>query len=186
MDIERKGIDVQTCDNLVTFFSATNESVKDVMGYQPDRRIVEFTINDKNGEIPEEDIVKWLDEIWRVMPVEHPKQDAIKEDLLYTSGTILDENMSDIVYEIFKNGSYDNYATPKGRLNIIKLKRAVKEIGGVPFVRVRDWCVDKGIISRQDDGRMNLSRKELENFLASMGNPMTKTIDIFEQLGLEG
>ena len=185
VDIERKGIDVQTCDNLVTFFSATNESVKDVMGYQPDRRIVEFTINEKKGEIPEEDIVKWLDEIWHVMPVEHPKQDAIKEDLLYTSGTVLDENMSDVVYEIFKNGSYDNYANPKGRLNIIRLKRAVKDIGSVPFVRVRDWCVDKGIISRQEDGRMNLSRKGLENFLASMGNPQAKTIDIFEQLGLE-
>ena len=71
-------------------------------------------------------------------------------------------------------------------MNIIKLKRAVKEIGGVPFVRVRDWCVDKGIISRQDDGRMNLSRNGLENFLSSIGNTQAKTIDIFDQLGLEG
>jgi hypothetical protein len=119
------------------------------------------------------------------MPVEHPKQDAIKEDLLYTSGTILDENMSDFVYEVFKNGSYDTYANSSGRLNIVRLKTAVKGIGGVPFVRVRDWCVDKGIISRQSDGRMNLSRRGLETFLASMGNTHKNSIDLLEQLGLE-
>lgn len=182
VEIERKGIDSRTCDNLVTFFSATNESVKDVMGYQPDRRIVEFIISEKKGEIPEEDIVRWFEEIWRVMPVEHPNQDKIKEELLETSVAVLDENMSDVVFEIFRDSSYDTYANKRGRLNIFKFKRAVKEIGSVPYVRVRDWCVEQGIINRTADGRMNLSKKRLNDFLADM--EYEKRDAIVEELGL--
>lgn len=169
VDIERKGVDVQTCDNLVTFFSTTNESVKDVMGYQPDRRIVEFTILNKKGEIPEDDVRKWLDEIWRVMPVEHPTQQAIKDELLKDSNMVLDVKMEEIVYGLFKGREYE-LMDSKNRLNQFKFRKAVRDIGGVPFSRVRDWCADKGILKKDGSGHICVMKKELNEFMESHGD----------------
>ena len=165
VDIERKGMDVKTCDNLVTFFSSTNESVKDVMGYQPDRRIVEFTIAEKKGEIAEEDIVAWLSEIWRVMPVEHPRQQEIKDELLEASSELNDLNMGDVAYELFKGDNGDAIANHNNRVNLFKFKQQVKELGGVPFIRVRDWCVDNHIFTKDSSGRLYLSKRGLKHFL---------------------
>ena len=174
VDIERKGMDVKTCDNLVTFFSSTNESVKDVMGYQPDRRIVEFTIMEKKGEIPEDDIVNWLNEIWRVMPVEHPRQQAIKDELLKASSDLNDENMGDVVFEVFKNGS-NAFTNTNGKVNLYKLKTRVKELGGVPFMRVRDWCLDQMIFTKDKRGQIYLSKRGLNHFLDDHDVPMAAT-----------
>lgn len=190
VDIERKGMDVKTCDNLVTFFSSTNESVKDVMGYQPDRRIVEFTIKEKKGEIPESDIVAWLNEIWRVMPIEHPRQQEIKDDLLKASSDLNDENMGDVVFEIVKNGS-DSFTNSNGKVNLYKLKTRVKELGGVPFVRVRDWCLDQSIFTKDKRGQIYLSKRGLNNFLGEHDQPMKATkndvvAELDELLKVEG
>jgi len=164
VDIERKGIDVQTCDNLVTFFSTTNESVKDVMGYQPDRRIVEFTILEKKGEIPEADIITWFNEIWTVMPIEHPTQQTIKDELLADSNTVLDIRMEEIVRDLF-NGHECELINASNRLNQFKFRKAIRDMGGVPFARVRDWCIDKGIIKKYPSGHMCVMKKELSAFI---------------------
>lgn len=183
VDIERKGIDVQTCDNLVTFFSTTNESVKEVMGYQPDRRIVEFYIAEKKGEIPEDTLKEWLDQLWLVCPIEHPHADAIKTELLETSTNLLDLNMGDVVYEIFKDG-IEQFTSSNGRINVFKLRRKVKELGGVPFNRVRDWCVTEMIFKLDREGRLNLSRKGLKAFYAKHGEeaPDTQAYSVEQEL----
>lgn len=165
VDIERKGIDVKTCDNLVTFFSTTNESVKDVMGYQPDRRIIEFNIVEKKDEIPESDIINWLNELWSVMPIEHPKQKEIKDQLLADSTMVLDVKMEEIVFDLF-DGNERGLMDAKNRLNQFKFRKLIKEMGGVPFARVRDWCFDKEILKKEDkSGHICVMKKNLANFL---------------------
>ena len=175
----------------MTFFSSTNESVKDVMGYQPDRRIVEFTIAEKKGEIAEEDIVAWLNEIWRVMPVEHPRQQAIKDELLEASSKLNDLNMGDVAYELFKDNNAYAIANNHNRINLFKFKMAVKELGGVPFIRIRDWCVDNLIFTKDKGGKLYLSKRGLKHFLdnhreASGIGESTVESELDELLKVEG
>lgn len=169
IEIERKGVDVQTCDNLTTFFSTTNESVRDLLiNYQEDRRIIEFNIVRKDGEIPENDIRDWFERIWTLMPIEHPHAQDIKESLLAASNEMLDTNMSDIIYELFKNGC-DEFMDGKGRLKVFQFKKAVKELGGISYARVRDWCSDHMILNKQNDGRVGLSRRAVNDFMKEYG-----------------
>lgn len=165
VDIERKGVDVKTCDNLVTFFSTTNESVKDVMGYQSDRRIIEFEIKAKKGEISENDIRDWLEELWLVMPIEHPTQQLIKDQLLTDSTMVLDVKMEEIVFDLFNGNEAELFNQNNKRLHQFKFKRAVKELGGVPYARVLDWCLDKGILRKDTTGHICVRKRELDAFL---------------------
>lgn len=178
VDIERKGRDVVTCDNLVTFFSTTNESVKDVMGYQPDRRIIEFNILSKSSEIPEADIKEWLEELWRVMPVTHPHAQEIKDSLLADSNMNLDVKMEEIVHDLFTE--HPEIMGSKN-LNMHKFKSAIRTMGGIPFTRVYDWCADKGIIYRMADGHIRVSKRTLDDFLRRYANDSSTTSNAVER-----
>lgn len=162
VDVEQKGHDIKTCDNLVTFFSTTNESVKDIMGYQPDRRIVEFNILEKKSEIPEEAIVGWLNELWMVMPVVHPNADKIKDDLLKESTTTLCAKMDEIIYDLFKE--HPEVITGQN-LNQHKFKAAIRSMGGIPYSRVFDWCLNTGILTKIPSGHVRVSKRTLKEFM---------------------
>lgn len=162
VDIERKGRDVKTCDNLVTFFSTTNESVQDIMGYQPDRRIVEFSILEKKSEIPESVIRNWLEELWLVMPVVHPHAQEIKDSLLEDSNKKLDVKMEEIVFDLFNEHPEIIGAQ---NLNVHKFKTAIRQMGGIPSARVFDWCVEKGILYRAKCGHVRISKRTLTSFM---------------------
>lgn len=179
VDIERKGRDVVTCDNLVTFFSTTNESVKDIMGYQPDRRIIEFNILNKTAEIPEDEIRKWLEELWFVMPVTHPHAQEIKDSLLADSNMNLDVKMEEIVYDLFTE---HQEIMGTRNLNIHKFKSAIRTMGGIPFARVFDWCADKGIIYRLKDGHVRVSKRTIDDFLKNYDNDSVSTSNVEREI----
>ena len=163
VDIERKGRDVKTCDNLVTFFSTTNDSVlNSVVNYSEDRRIVEFVIKEKREEIPEKDIVEWLEELWLVMPVVHPHAQEIKDSLLATSNIVLNAKMEEVVYDLFKE--HPEIVGAKN-LNRHKFKAAIRTMGGIPHARVSDWCMEHGILKRAPSGHIRVSKRTLEDFM---------------------
>lgn len=179
VDIERKGRDVVTCDNLVTFFSTTNESVKDIMGYQPDRRIIEFNILNKSAEIPEGDMIKWLEELWLVMPVTHPHAQEIKDSLLADSNMNLNVKMEEIVYDLFKEHPE---VMGSQNLNLHKFKSAIRTMGGIPSSRVFDWCADNGIIYRNNSGHVRVSKRTLSDFMKNYENETTSTSDVEREI----
>lgn len=164
VEVERKHLDIKTLPNQTTFFSTTNESIRDVMGLQQDRRLIEFVLKSKNGEIPDGKMTKLLDELWDVMPYEHPDPDAIIRELLEESKQVLDAKMDEIVDELFNNYSgdfVDNYG--HGRLvSRPRLKQIVKtHFSSVRFNAVFDWCVKNKILDDNKNGHVYIMKKNV-------------------------
>jgi len=157
VEVERKHLDTKTLPNQTTFFSTTNESIKDVMGLQQDRRLVEFVLQSKNGEIPEAKMDALLDELWEVMPCEHPDPDQIIHELLDESKHVLDAKMDEIVDELFTSYSQD-FIDPNGSgrlVNRSKLKQVVKtHFSSVRFNSLYDWCLKNDILDENRNGHV--------------------------------
>lgn len=159
--VECKGRDPKSVRNLTTFFSCSNETIKDVMGLQRDRRIVEFCVVGKKGEMPEQELRDTLIELWKTMPCECPVADKVINELLDESGEVLDTKMCEIVTDLFNNHSVKFL---KGRyVNSHALKECVKEMGGVRFMPVLDWCLENGILRKQNNGSYTLLKKGLDD-----------------------
>lgn len=165
--------------NLVTFLSCSNETIKDVMGLQKDRRIIEFRVLEKRGEMPEERLREIMMELWRVMPCDCPVQDKVIQEVLAESTTILDTKMYEIVSDLFSNHKAEfckgNY------VNCHALRESVKNMGGVRFMAVLDWCLDNDVIRRQSNGSYTLLKRGLDKVMAEqkkneeLGNAETST-----------
>lgn len=171
VEVERKHLDTKTLPNQTTFFSTTNESIRDVMGLQQDRRLVEFILQSKNGEIPSDEMDALLDELWEVMPCEHPDPDSIIRELLEESKHVLDAKMDEIVDELFTNHSQeflDNFG--HGRLvNRAKLKQLVKaHFSSVRFNSLYDWCLKNDILDENRNGHIYLMKRNLNALHARM------------------
>ena len=164
VEVERKHLDIKTLPNQTTFFSTTNESIRDVMGLQEDRRLVEFILKSKNGEIPDEKMTQLLDELWEVMPCEHPDPDSIIRELLDESKTTLDAKMDEIVDELFSHYSQDFVdCCGCGRLvNRVRLKQVVKtHFTSVRYNSIFDWCVKHDILNDHPNGHVYLMKRNL-------------------------
>lgn len=181
VDVEMKYKESMTVKNLVTFFSTTNESIKDVMGLQQDRRLVEFVLKDKTAEIPVPTMTALLNELWEVMPCEYPHPETIVDELLEESKEILDTKMVEIVASLFRK---EKAFLKNKYVNRHDFIETVKEFGGVRHAAVFNWCVDNGIFVKQKNGSYYLSSKNLNKVLdeqravESIGSRDSKVEDI--------
>ena len=163
--IERKGLDSETLPNLATFISTTNDPVMaSLVGSDKNRRVVEFTITDKTGEIPEDDLEKWLMELWKVIPIRVPNEDDIKNELIAESSDALSSAMVDIVYDIFKN----NPSIINGKHFVQHKFKSACIANKVQWQKVKKWCEDRGIINQTSDGHLNISHKQLQDLYATV------------------
>ena len=161
--VNRKHMEIKEARNLVTFFSCTNETVKDVVGLQQDRRIFESRLVDKVGEMPEEQLRSIMDELWRIMPCACPIAQQVIDEIRDDSLRELDAKMYEIISELFTH--QDEFV--KGKfISTIKMKECVKKIGNIRYMSVFDWCVENGIIRRYGNRSYGLSRKVLNEVLA--------------------
>lgn len=151
----------------MTFISTTNESIKDVMGAQQDRRLVEFVLKDKHGEIPEEYMEELLNELWRVMPIEHRNPDAIVGELLESSKQVLDARMDEVVATLF--AEHQSSFVEGYTINRTKLKEVMKScFRSVRFQSVFDWCVNEGLFDANKNGHVYLRKKVLSRLVSRM------------------
>ena len=155
--VELKNQQPKTVTNLATFLSTTNESIKDIVGLQQDRRIVEFSIVgrrvDENGrrlEIDEKQLYEWFKELWMVMPVENPYADEIKDELLYESSDVLDTTMYPIIRKLWVDYK-DEFITNKN-LRVKDLKEVIKKMGGIRANDVVNWCEANGLWKTYNKG----------------------------------
>lgn len=165
----------QDFKNLVTFFSTTNESIKDIMGLQEDRRIAELQLVSKNGKMPEERMMELMEELWMVSPVFHPHAERIVNELLDESNEVLDTTMTEIVVQIcrehltegtrLEDMSFD--FTPKGSclVHMTTLKKAIqtKAIGRTKSII--NWMKDRGILRTYSHGSTSLDKTELKKWI---------------------
>ena len=179
--INQKYKDVKNVRNLVTFFSCSNESIKDVMGLQKDRRIIEFTLVGKNGEMPEQELHDLLIQLWKIMPVDCPVQDKVISELLEESTEVLDTRMEEILIELYR---YWDAFTHGSFVNLHNYKETVKKnIGGVSHSKLFDWLIKKDIFKRQRNGAVTWSKKILdqhisENLFIGKHEPLEISSDI--------
>lgn len=161
VEVERKHLDTKTLPNQTTFFSTTNESIKDIMGLQQDRRLVEFVLQQKNGEIPEDKMDSLLDELWDVMPCEHPDSDGIIHELLDESKHVLDAKMDEIADELFTSYSQD-FLESERLVNRSKLKQVVKShFSSVRFNSLYDWCLKNELLDENKNGHVYRMKKNI-------------------------
>ena len=194
VEVERKHRDPQKFRNFVTFISTTNESILDVVGLQEDRRILEFKLEGREGEIPEERMDAILDELWEVMPCEHPDPDAIIHERLVESKECLDSRVDEVVFELFDK--YEQEFIPANRRYIQRerFKQVVKNhFPSMRFNSVLNWCMANDIICEEKKGRHLVVNRpvlvELMNRVRSMfyeppptsGEGGTTTLDEFEK-----
>lgn len=165
----------QDFKNLVTFFSTTNESIKDIMGLQEDRRIAELQLVSKNGKMPEERMMELMEELWMVSPVFHPHAERIVNELLDESNEVLDTTMTEIVVQIcrehltegtrLEDMSFD--FTPRGSclVHMTTLKKAIqtKAIGRTKSII--NWMKDRGIIRTYSHGSTSLDKTVLKKWI---------------------
>ena len=177
VEIERKHRDPKTMRNLTTFISTTNESIKDVMGLQQDRRLVEFEVIGKTGEIPEKTMESWLMELWRVMPCEHPDPKAIIDELLEESKAVLDSRMEEIVAGIFERES--EFVNSRNRVNRASLKEVIKnKYSSVRYQSFVSWCVGCELFrTYANDNNYYLNRKVLQQIMDKLTASVDETID---------
>ena len=180
VSVELKGRDVKLYDNMTTLFSTTNETVLDVIGFQRDRRIIEFRLmgrkTDANGEvdeIPEDEMLSMLHEMWMVMPYEHPNPRKVIDELLDESGKRLDFSMGEIVATLFNEHAGDLYRGATGYLNVSKAKAIVRPMT-VRWKDLRTWCEEQGIFRAYSSGGIYVNRKILQCLIEDMLNPDTK------------
>ena len=180
VSVELKGRDVKLYDNMTTLFSTTNETVLDVVGFQKDRRIIEFKLlgrktlpNGDLDEIPDDEMIAKLHELWMVMPCEHPNPRKVIDELLDESGKRLDFSMGEIVATLFNEHSSDMYRGSTNYLNVAKAKGLLKPMM-VRWKDLRSWCETQGIFRTYPSGGIYVNRKVLQNLVENTLNPDAK------------
>lgn len=171
IEIELKGKDPFTASNMATLFSTTNESIKDIIGLQKDRRIIEFNLIDravdsetgKRKEIDKYYMIKLLRELWLVMPCEHPYSTSIKDALLSESSEVLDCNMYEIAEDVFTN-HLSEFTRDKWIMRN-KLKQVIKSIGSVRHNDFINWCHDKELLKSYSKGTTYYSKTVLDEII---------------------
>lgn len=114
-----------------------------------------------------------LDELWDVMPCEHPDPDQIIRELLDESKHVLDAKMDEIVDELFASYSQefiDNCGN--GRLvNRTKLKQVVKtHFSSVRYNSLYDWCLKHDILDENRNGHVYQMKKNITALHKRMEN----------------
>lgn len=187
VEVERKGLDPQTFPNEVSFLSTTNESVlASLSGNDKNRRVIEFQMS-KIADIDEKHLLEILTEMWKVIPVKLPNEDAIKNELLIETSTLLDSTMEDVVYDIF---AHHKDEVVRGRRLMKHEFKTLCTQKKIQVVKVTSWCHSKGILDVKQDGHITVLKKGLDKFIDQMDNAYSdyaanKVEDDFEEL-LEG
>ena len=128
---------------------------------------MEFVLKDKVGEIPEEYMEELLNELWRVMPIEHRNPDAIVGELLESSKHVLDARMDEIVATLF--AEHQSSFVEGYTINRTKLKEVMKScFRSVRFQSVFDWCVNEGLFDANKNGHVYLRKKVLNRLVSRM------------------
>jgi len=163
VSVNRKHLEIKESRNLVTFFSCTNETIKDVVGLQQDRRLLEVRLLEKKAEMPEDTLVGLMNELWRVMPYHCPIENEIYHMVKDESMVVLDSKMYDIVSELF--GTYQSEFVSGKFVSTRKLKESIKKIGNIRSTPVIDWCVDKGVLRKYKNSSYGLVKANLEKVM---------------------
>lgn len=167
VEVERKGLDPQTFPNEVSFLSTTNESVlASLSGNDKNRRVIEFQMS-KIADIDEKHLLEILTEMWKAIPVKLPNEDAIKNELLLETSTLLDSTMEDVVYDIFAHHKDEVVRGQRLMKHEFKTICTQKKI---QVAKVTAWCQSKGILGIKPDGHVNVLKKGLDTFLDQMDN----------------
>lgn len=166
VSVNRKHFDLKQMRNLVTFFSCTNETIKDIVGLQQDRRLFEVRLVSRPKEIPEEKLRSLLLEIWRVLPCHCPIEHEIIDEMKEESVRVLDTKMFEIVSDLF-NKYQDEFVIGGKFISQRKMKEALKKMGNIRYMSVMDWCVQNGVIRKYVNGSCGLSKKVLTAVLES-------------------
>lgn len=168
VEVNAKYRDPITVNNLVTFLSTTNESIKDVMGLQQDRRLVEFVLSGRPTQIAESKLHDMLVELWMVMPIDHPNSDKVIDELLGESKVVLDSRMDEIVCDLF--AQYKEQIVRGRYVNRHGLREAIKEYGGTRADAVINWCIGEGIMTQNtSNGQLTLKQKKLDELVERQG-----------------
>ena len=155
--IELKNQQPKTVPNLTTLLGTSNESIKDTMGYQKDRRIVEFELKgrklDEKGnrlELDEQELYDWFHELWMTMPLEHPYADKIKSQLLDESSEVLDTNVYQIIKSLWTIHRHE--WLENNFVKIRNMKETLKEMGGVRANDIINWCEEHDLWMKYSNG----------------------------------
>lgn len=175
VSVQMKYKEERTVQNLVTFLSTTNERIRGIMGLQKDRRILEFVLKDKKGEIEEETMEKLLSELWEVMPCEHPNPERIVEELLSESEVVVDATMEQIVADLFLKHKVAplpqlKFDFCRGDLwiKVPAFKNDIKELKYGRHEAIWDWMEKNKLIKGYNNGTWKLNNEELTKFLTKM------------------
>ena len=183
IQVERKGMDIRPVANLVTFFSTTNESViGNLVGSDKNRRVVEFIIKEKLKPIPEEELRSWLENIWKLMPCRVPNEDEIERELMEESQLILDVNLAEVVYDIFKNHELEVVRGKRMKLHQFK---SICVQNKVQVSKVLKWCEEHLIVNRAKDGHTYVSKRGLNDLYEMVENSKDKVQNIDNELERE-
>ena len=164
--INPKGKDAVAMNNLTTIFSCTNSSIIGVMSLQQNRRIVEFELIGKNGEMPEEELHDLLVELWKVAPCVCPVQNKVIDELVDESTTIQNANIRQIVVDLFTEYGGDILNGVFVKLNA--LKKYISQLGKIPHDDIIQWCYANDILKQQKNGCVSLSKKALSKLQAEL------------------
>lgn len=165
VEVERKGLDPQTFPNEVSFLSTTNESVlASLSGNDKNRRVIEFQMS-KITDIDEKHLLEILTEMWKAIPVKLPNEDAIKNQLLIETSTLLDSTMEDVVYDIFAHHKDEVVRGQRLMKHEFKTFCTQKKI---QVAKVTAWCQSKGILDVKPDGHITVLKKGLDKFIDQM------------------
>lgn len=168
VEVQMKYKEPMTVRNLVTFFSTTNESIKDVMGLQKDRRLVEFVLKEKTKEIPEDKMVELLNELWEVMPCEFPNPDKVVNELLDESSEVLAVNMSEIVYDLFTQ--HQNEFVKGKWVSLRQMKTTLQNMRGNRSQSVVCWCIKNDILAKYGNGNYYIVQENLDKLIDEQRN----------------
>lgn len=181
--VNQKHKDARSFDNLTTFIAVANETIKSVMQWQRDRRIVECTLIGKTGEYPADELRKDLIRLWRIIPVVSPFDVEVKDRLIAESQEILDTKMIEIVNYLFTEHSRE-FITNGKYINKWKFENLLKGMKGVKVQSVVDWCIEKGIVNKYSNGSYVKSAKgvdwlmnEYENLIHKFDDPKNDDIE---------
>lgn len=125
--------------------------------------------------------------MWKAIPVKLPNEDAIKNELLIETSTLLDSTMEDVVYDIF---AHHKDEVVRGRRLMKHEFKTLCTQKKIQVAKVTSWCHSKGILDVKSDGHINVLKKGLDTFIDQMDNAYSdyaanKVEDDFEEL-LEG
>lgn len=169
--VELKNQQPKTVPNWATFLSTTNESIKDIVGLQQDRRIVEFSIvgrkvdcNGRRIEIDEQQLYDWFKELWMVMPIDNIYADEIKDELMDESGDVLDTTMYPIIRTLWTQHK-DEFITNKN-LRVKDMKEVLKKMGGIRANDVVNWCEAHGLWKTYNKGTRYIVHEKWDDIVS--------------------